>query len=200
MPEILPAKSEGLPKKKYTKLDIYSTVFSSYMVAKEDKSYIESPVKNIERVPIERIPFKIISIGNFDFSINSALTGIAASIEESKSLMNAENISDGGDPLDFDAYINAIMFLCDYSNAIYNGTSPRKTLSTPYIDLTMTGDVYLDWKTDKANFLIIFKKDKDISYFYGETKEDKIPFKSAIHNKSIVKDFLLDWFKENLCV
>lgn len=203
MPEILPFEPESLLKKKNTKLDLYNRMFSSYMAeipTKESKSYLELPVKKIEQVPIERVLFKIISIGNFDFLVNSGLSGIADAIEESKSLLSEENICDGGEALDFDSYINAITFLYNYSNDIYNGTSPKKTLATPYIDITMSGDVYLDWKTEKANFLIIFKKNKNISYFYGETKDDKIPFKSAVHNKSNVKEFLSDWFKENLCV
>lgn len=203
MTEILPFEPESLPKKRRTKFDIYSTMFSSYtgeIQTKENKSYLELPIKKMEQIPMEQVLLKIISIGNFDFVINRGLKEIADAIEESKSLLSEENISDDAAPLDFDSYINAITFLYNYSNAIYNGTSPRKVLATPYIDVTMSGDVYLDWKTEKANFLIIFKRNKNISYFYGEIKEDKIPFKSAVHNKSGVKEFLSDWFKENLCV
>jgi hypothetical protein len=161
----------------------------------QSKSYItQGPRKTLSTSPF--IP---VIIGDTNFFINKGLKDIANAIKESKSLLNNINIVEDSTPVDLSTYINAITFLYDYSTSIFNETSSKKILATPYIDSMVNGDVYLDWKTEKANFLIIFKKDKDISYFYGETREDKIPFKSGVHNNSAVKSFLSDWFKENLC-
>jgi hypothetical protein len=179
----------------FRKMPVYYRVNDVALLKDFSKSRRIDLNSQISRGVDENLKF---SIRNYDFYLNGALKQIHDSIEESQTMFDDHLVEECGKEPDFESYINAIHFLCAYANCLFL-KNDMAILKSPYIDAMPNGDVYLDWKTDKADFLIIFKKDKDISYFFGQSKIDNLPFKSAVNNKGPVKEFLLHWFKENIC-
>lgn len=94
-----------------------------------------------------------------------------------------------------EAFQKAIDFVRRYSRYILNKYS--QIIVSPYIDVLKDGSISVDWENQKAKFLIIFKNNSKLAYFYGE-KDDKIPFKGAVETNDTIEESLAIWMKNYL--
>jgi len=127
------------------------------------------------------------------------LEHISDAIQDAKVILSYEDDWDDNGSLSTDTqtWDNAIKFLIDYSTLIYGKYGV--VLEKPYIDIALDGGIYIHWDTPRGKFLIMFKKNiNELAYFYGESKQDKIPFKSAIKIQSPVQESIGLWMKEYL--
>lgn len=138
-----------------------------------------------------------IKIENDVLFLSYQLKDIYEIISESKQLLNLKDDWDDAGALatDADTFIKAVTFLVVYSTYLLkNGI-----LESPFIDVMRDGSVSIWWENSKASLLIIFKKgNAPISYFYGEEKASKVPFKYAIGNVNQVDEILALWMTKYL--
>ena len=141
---------------------------------------------------------KILRWGSGKKSLPNLLSHISDAIKDSEQILDYdENILEGAEPTDKETWSNAVNFLQSYSLFMYG--KHGKLMSKPYIDITNDGGVSIHWDTDKGKFLIIFSKGKnDLAYFFGESKEDNIPFKSAVKINAPVQEIIGSWMTDYL--
>lgn len=124
---------------------------------------------------------------------------IADAIEDSKELLSLQSNWDEENANATNKYAlsNAHKFLLKYAVYVFNEYGI--VISTPYIDIMRDGAIYISWDLVQASFLVIFKKEESLnSYFYGERRDKKIPFKSAIENDGDIDEILALWMSKYL--
>lgn len=133
--------------------------------------------------------------------LSQELKDIAAAIQSSLELLDLqENWDDeGANATNIFAFENAVTFLSNYSQYIFN--IYKIIIDAPVIDILRDGSISVFWETKNTRFLIIFKKAKsDYSFYYGEVKDQaiSIPFNSAIKNSSEIDETTALWMSQKL--
>ncbi len=142
----------------------------------------------------------VINIEDKKISLPEKLKHIAEAIIESKYILKLNDNWDdeGSSATDLKTYIKAINFVVKYSEHILN-TPLQQVIDAPFIDIMRDGSISVLWDTDKAKFLIIFKKNEnEFSYLYGEEKSTERPFQYAIKNDNRIDEITALWMSRNL--
>jgi hypothetical protein len=200
-----------MPLTQYKKTDylpnpsIYDRKENNFLIYKTNiKDVIEyRPEKDlfadhISFLRYNKLPIEI-SIRGYKLKLSYKLKHIADAINDSKILLDLEEDwdEDGANATNFETYKNAINFLVNYSTHILNNF--RLILKKPFIDITRDGSISIQWDTDKAVFLIIFKKNKnEFAYYYGQEKETNSPFKYRVKINENINNITAEWLKDYL--
>lgn len=179
------------PKKKYYLEPEKKLDFSAFFCNLE-KSYIrKNQYKISSKKPLINFRDKFFSLPIQLKEIINQINDFIEFIDDKENFIDYEGI-----PNDL-TLINGISFIVNYSNAIYEKFD--SILQCPYIDCFYSGSMYLKFETSRAKFVIIFNNDDaNIAYYYGESIERNIPFKSAIRIEEKIDEILLLWMMQNL--
>lgn len=148
---------------------------------------------------VERKPELALELNGKRYALDQKLHHIVEQINEAKEILDYEEGWDGecALPTDNQTFVNAARFVMDYAQVVFENYD--ELLTTPYIDILKDGSVSVHWESERAQLLIIFKKNnKDLAYYYARKKERKVPFKSAVEPRKPVDDLLVLWMQKNL--
>lgn len=178
---------------------------ANYLKNREVSTYFPNDyIYNIftKRTKIGRDSEKSIklNVNNLTFQLPPILKHIAQQIEEAKEILNyTDNWDDeGAEATDYNTFEQAASFVVDYAEYVY--AQFNTVLCTPFIDILRDGSVSVHWETGKnTQLLIIFKKgNNELSFYYAEQSDRKIPLKSAIVPGEPVDETLASWMNKHL--
>lgn len=159
----------------------------------EGFNYLNSPRLTYNKKSIE------FSIKGYNIELPYNLKHIRDAIQDSENLLELEEDwdDDGADATNFETYKNAVNFIVNYSTHILNRFN--MVLKKPFIDITRDGSISVEWNSEKAIFLIIFKKSKnEFAYYYGQEKDTNNPFKYRVKIKEKINNITAEWLKDYL--
>ena len=191
-PEVSYQKSEKVSAKYQYSKDAYSCYSNNYTI--DLCTYKKTKIVRTSEEPIT------VKVNDLTFQLPPILKHIAQQIEEAKEILNyTDNWDDeGAEATDSSTYEQATRFIVDYAEYVY--TRFNTILCAPYIDILRDGSVSVHWETGKnTQLLIIFKKVNDeLSFYYAEQSDRKIPLKSAIVPGDPVDETLALWMNIHL--
>lgn len=141
------------------------------------------------------------TINNKVYSLYEPLKNIEEALDEASEILSYEYDWDdeGAEVLDVTSFDNAIEFVVNFSNYIYENN--RKIVATPYIDILRDGSVSIHWESEMNQLLIIFDKNDCDSYSfymqYGES-ENKEFIKGKGRLKENINKIIALWMKDFL--
>jgi hypothetical protein len=174
---------------------IYKTNIEDVIESRPEKVFF---AEHISFLRYNKLPIEF-SIKGYDIKLSYRLKHIAEAINDSKVLLDLEEDwdDDGANATNFATYKNAIKFLVNYSTHILDEFG--LVLKKPFIDITRDGSISIQWDTDTAVFLIIFKKNKnEFAYYYGQEKETNSPFKYRVKINENINNITAEWLKDYL--
>lgn len=165
-----------------------------FMITRERTVDVEI-YEELPKVPPARI---VLEIANERISLPIKLKKIADSIKDAEQILEYEDNWDEEAAIatDPETFKKAIDFLISY--AIY--LLKYGVIDKPFIDIMRDGSVSIMWETDKATLLVIFKKgNKELSYLYGQPKDNKKqPFPYSVENGNKIDEILALWMRNYL--